>query len=214
MMIWGGSARAGDIYFDDFNNYSGNQNADQVDTGLQVAYGGAVPGWTGSGLNAIHAVDQGGGNWAIMLYASNAITLNSGIAANTLGSEYQVSFAYGTADYAIESQGTTGVDGIVVEVIRGNDSVLAQETFMPGTWGPGNYDLQAGLQGALDYTGDGTGNVTLQVHALLNDGEFGGSIDNLAVGEVSAPEPGTFALAGLSFVGLLIGIRRRKRTNA
>jgi hypothetical protein len=132
------SANATTIFGDDFSGYSGNQNANQVDTGLPVAFGGSVTGWTGGGFNALHAVDQGGGNWAIMFYYDNTLTLSSGIAGNVSGSNYFVDFNYGTATYADASQNTTASDGLIVQILRADDGILAQQTGLPGTWGPGS----------------------------------------------------------------------------
>lgn len=206
------SAKAATILTENFNSYSGNQNANQADTGLPVAFGGNVPGWSHAGTNALHAVDQGGGNWAIMFYANNTITLASGIVANTLGSSYVVSFDYGTATYG-STQQTNASDGLVVEVLRADNSILAQQSYLPGAWGPGNFDLQAGLQGNLNYIGDGSGDVHLQI-STVNPGadRFGGSIDNVSVSDASsAPEPGGFTSLGLGLAGLtLLGLLRRR----
>lgn len=129
-----------------------------------MAYGGSIPGWTGSGVNAVHAVNIGSGDWAVMLYYNNEITLDTGLDTNTAGGSYAMSFDYGTANYGTESQGTNSTDGLSVEILRASDdSVLAEGTFTPGVWGAGNYDLEAGLQGTLSYTGDGTGDVIIEV---------------------------------------------------
>ena len=45
------------IFTEDFNSYTGNQNTTQADTGLEVAFGGNVAGWSTSGAGVIHAVD-------------------------------------------------------------------------------------------------------------------------------------------------------------
>jgi hypothetical protein len=201
VMIGGlSSAKASVIFTEDFNSYTGNLLDNQADTGDQLAYGGSVPGWTGAGFHAVHAVEVGSGDWAVMLYNDNSITLDSGVAANGAGQNYVLSFNYGAANYNSESQGTGVSDGLTVELLRGNDSVLAEQTYMPGAWGPGNYDLEAGLQGALSYTGDGTGDLRIEIlDSNPSDPVFGGSIDNLALSS-SAPEP-----SGLVLIGAVLG---------
>jgi hypothetical protein len=205
------SAKASVIFSDDFNSYTGNLLDTQADTGDQLAYGGSVPGWTGAGFNAVHAVTVGSGDWAVMLYYNNSITLDTGVAANDAGQNYVVSFDYGTGNYNSESQGTGVSDGLTVELLRDNNTVLAEQTYMPGAWGPGNYDLEAGLQGTLSYTGDGTGDLRIEIlDSNPTDTVFGGSIDNIALSS-SAPEPGGLVLAGpgLAVLGWFMARRRR-----
>ena len=188
------AAGAQTIFTEDFNGYAGNQNNTQVDTGLEVAFGGTVAGWSNSGAGTMHAVDLAnlGGesnpsDWAAMFWQNNVITQTVGIAANVSGTSYEVTFDYGTADYA-GGQGTGAGDELLVEVLRGDDSVLASDVFTPGAWGAGNYNLDAGLQGTLAYVGDGTGDVRLRIGPAagnFNQGLFAGEIDNISVSEVS-----------------------------
>jgi hypothetical protein len=204
------SAKASAIFTEDFNSYTGNLFANQADTGDQLAYGGSVPGWTGAGFHAVHAVEAGSGDWAVMLYSDNSITLDSGVAANDAGQNYLVSFDYGTGNYNSEGQGTGASDGLIVELLRDDNTVLAEQTYMPGAWGPGNYDTEAGLQGALSYTGDGTGDLRIEIlDSNPTDPVFGASIDNIAWS--GAPEPGGLVLAGpgLAILGWFIARRRR-----
>ena len=184
------------IFTEDFNSYSGNQNGTQSDTGLEVAHTGNVAGWTNAGSGTIHAVDLAnlGGqsnpsDWAVMFFQNNVITQAAGIAANEVGKSYDVTFDYGTGVYAQLSQMTEATDSLLVEVLRGDNSVLASDTFTPGAWGAGNHNLDAGLQGTLSYTGDGTGNVRLRIGptAPLTSGNFEGEIDNLTVTVGAAP---------------------------
>jgi hypothetical protein len=156
----------------------------------------------------MHAVDLGSSDWAIMFWQDNVITQSVGIGANDSGISYELTFDYGTSDYA-GGQGTGAGDGLLVEVLRGDNSVLASNTFTPGAWGAGNYNLDGGLTGTLPYVGDGTGVVRLRIGpdgGTFNQGRFAGEIDNISVDAV--PEPTTTALLGLG--GLALILRRRK----
>jgi hypothetical protein len=210
-----GTAGATTIFTEDFNGYAGNQNNTQGDTGLNVAHSGNVAGWSTSGAGTMHAVDFGSADWAIMFWQDNVITQTVGIAANDSGTSYEVNFDYGTAVYAQThmSQRTLALDELLVEVLRGDNSVLASGTFAPGEWvdgTTGNWNLQAGLQGTLPYVGDGTGDVRVRIGpsaGTLNQGRFAGEIDNLSVDLI--PEPSSSVLFGLGGLALIL---RRKRS--
>jgi hypothetical protein len=181
------------LYTEDFNSYAGNQNATQGVTGLNVAHTGGVAGWSNSGAGTMHAVDLGSSDWAIMIWQDNVIT-SPVIAANNAGTDYEVTFDFGTGVYGGAGQETGAGDGLLVEVLRADNSVLSSDTFTPGAWGAGNHNLGAGLQGTLSYTGDGTGTVRLRIgpQGALDTGHFQGSIDNVIVSEAAATEPGAF----------------------
>ena len=171
------------ILAEDFNSYSGNQNKTQYQTGLKVAFGGSVARWSNTGTSTMHAVDlSGSGNWAIMFYQDNVITLTSGIAANTTGVTYKLDFDYGTAVYAGSSQATAAIDGLLVQVLRADNTVLASNTYSPGAWSnPSNANLSAGRHGTLQYVGDGSGVVRLRIGPTppYTSGRFEGEIDNI-----------------------------------
>ncbi len=178
---------SGVLFAENFNNYSGDQNSIQYQTGLKVAYGGSVSRWSNAGYSTMHAVDlSGSGNWAIMFYQDNVITLATGIAANTSGVTYQVDFDYGTAVYgtAQADQRTTATDSLLVEVLRPDNSVLASNTYTPGAWDTsGNRNLDVGNHGTLQYTGDGSGVVRLRIGPTppYTTGRFEGEIDNISI---------------------------------
>ncbi len=212
LLALGGPATAATIFTENFNSYAGNQNNTQGDTGLEVAFDGSVAGWSASGSGVMHAVDLAnlGGesnpsDWAIMFWQNNVITQAIAIAANDNGASYEVTFDYGTADYA-GGQMTGAGDAILVEVLRADNSVLASNTFAPGAWGVGNYNLDGGLSGTLAYVGDGTGGVRLRIGpAVGNQGRFEGEIDNISLTII--PEPSATLLGGL---GALLLLRRRR----
>jgi hypothetical protein len=209
---------SGIIFSENFNGYVGNQNTTQFETGLELAVNGNVSGWLNSGAGTMHAVDQNnlGGqsnpsDWAIMLWQDNVITSKTIADSNFLGQEYVLTFDYGTGVYAGTSQETGPLDDILVEVLRGNNTVLTSMVFDPGAWGAGNRNLEAGLQGLVKYIGDGTGNIHLRFgpNGPLNSGHFEGSIDNVVLQAV--PEPASIALWSLLGIGLVTFTCYRKK---
>jgi Concanavalin A-like lectin/glucanases superfamily/Immunoglobulin domain len=175
---------------ENFNGYSGNQNDSQYQTGLKVAFGGNVTGWSKSGDGTMHAEDRtGSGNWAIMFYGGNSvpganiITLTTGIGANEATATYFVDFVSGHACYSGGSQANTAADGLVVDVLRTDDTVLASYTKQPGDW----VGDQSFATNSFSYVGDGSGPVRIRISPLANAGRFHGAIDNLRVATDYAP---------------------------
>jgi hypothetical protein len=180
-----GSARATIVFHENFNAYTGgNQDAIQFGTGLKVSYGGNLSAWrkapTGvtSDGRVIPAVDLNGtGNYAIMLRQDQVITLANGIEANEAGMEYTVEFAGGPSVYAQEDQATAAGDGLVIDVLRSDESVLATYTYEPGVW----TNVMALTPASFKYAGDGSGPVRLRLRSLFQTSRFGGAIDDLKV---------------------------------
>ena len=197
----GATVNADTLLYEDFNSYSGTGGSAQIDTGLECAYGGGVGGWDVFGTNTMHAVDLANlvgesnpSNWAIMIHSGTAahhvnLITRGGLNANTSGESYEVNFDYGTGAWA-GGQETGAADGLLVEVLRTDNTVLASGIFMPGVWGAGNYNLDAGLQGTLTYVGDGTGNVRLQISpSNPHNNHWSGTIDNIEILGPPAPPP-------------------------
>lgn len=197
--------------FNGFTAPAGNFNGGQFQSSLAVAFSGGVPNWSGTGGGVVHAVDIANvfpviddpRDFAVMIWQDNVITLNLGIpGSNVSGSPYEVSFSASPAVYQAPSQQTSLTDGLLIEVLRPDNSVLASHTHKPGAWA-GTISLTAA---GFSYTGDGTGDVRLRVGpSAFNSGRFGGAIDNLSLSQV--PEPSAFLLA-LGGIGL---IARRQR---
>ena len=113
---------------------------------------------------------------------ANALTTQSGISANEKGLEYRVSFAAGPSVWAGASQATASGDGLLLQVLREDGTVLAWHVHRPIAWSR-KADAQELTATSFMYTGDGTGNVTLHITASDYTGRFGGAIDDLAIGE-------------------------------
>jgi len=103
-------------------------------------------------------------------------------------------------------QATRDGDQLLVQILRGNTTVLTSSLITPGAW-TGNMVFSSG--GFL-YTGDGTGDISVKIGPPVDNSVFDGAIDNLTISTTSSvPGPGTVALLGLGLVG--IGAARRKQ---
>lgn len=205
-------AAATTIFSDTFNSYTGSASSAQSGTGLAVKAFGSLSSWTGSGVNAIHAVDRGASNWAIMFYGgngpadTNAITMNTAVAANTLGQVYTVSFQGAAATYASSGQGNFAGDVLRFDVLNSINALVSTYTYDPADWT--NAAVNPFTAGSFSYTGNGSGNVRLKVYAVSAAGHFGGAIDNLSIDTV--PEPAMLGLFGLGAIGLGLSRRRHR----
>lgn len=204
----GGVASAATIVTYDFNNYTGGSSqATQVGTGLQVFAYGNLPGFTKSGQNPVHAVQRSTGDYAVMLYngdtpaQTNIITAITGVAANTLGQTYQVSFQSALAVYSYPSQVTQAGDGLLFRLLDSTNAAVASYTYSPTT--------TPFTSAGFSYTGTGTGAVRLSISGVGNSGQFGGAVDNVAIAAV--PEPATWGMmiAGFGVIGGALRTRRR-----
>ncbi len=172
------------IFSDNFNAYSGIQDATQAVTGLPVAYGGDLPGWTKIvGGHAVHAVERSPGDWALMFINVNTVFMNTGVATNRAGVSYVVAFEAAPADYR-GGQGTrTGTDSIRFEVLNPSDAVVASFDYFPGDFPTSGTNPFSSA--SFIYVGDGSGDVRLRIfdaHTTSSD-HFGGAIDNLSISE-------------------------------
>ncbi len=113
---------------------------------------------------------------------ANTLTLNSGIAANEDGCEYCVSFAIGPSVWSAAGQATTEQDGLLLQLLRNDGSVLAYHVHRPNRWS-GKADAQRLSRASFVYSGDGSGDVTLHIAPSDYSGHFGGAIDDLAIVE-------------------------------
>lgn len=201
--------------FDDFNAPPANFNGLQFQSNLPVAHTGNVPGWDKSGGGTVHAVNHATpaplppGDFAPMMWQDNVITLDAAIeGSNTAGQAYSVDFLASAAVYQQGVQQTTLADGLLIEVLRGDGSVLVSHTHQPGAW-TGTIAL---TPGSFQYVGDGSGDVRLRIGpSNFNSGTFNGAIDNLTLSAVPEPSSVVLAAFAVSAIGLRV-VRRRTRS--
>jgi hypothetical protein len=165
----------------------------QYQSGLALAFGATLVGWTKAGSGAIHVVDIANlfgsttnpRNCVIMFYQDNVITQNTAVTnSNISGTPYTVTFKSGPAVYQETYQATTVNDGVVVDIIRTNDTLLQSYTYKPGVWA----GFPTLTSTSFNYTGDGTGNIRIRVKSLLNTTDrFGGCVDDIMITTNSTP---------------------------
>lgn len=176
------------IFIENFDSYSGTENAVQWQSEQKVAHSGSVTGWTKAGEHSMHAVDRANRagesskwqNWAVMIWQDNVVT-SGAFAANASGQVYRIDFEASPAVYAAENpqQATQAGDELLIEVLRGDDRVLASHKHSPGAW-TGTLQFSGG---SFQYTGDGSGDVRLRIKPAgpQTSGRFHGAIDNIIV---------------------------------
>ncbi|MEM7234563.1 MAG: PSD1 and planctomycete cytochrome C domain-containing protein, partial [Planctomycetota bacterium] len=112
---------------------------------------------------------------------ANVLTLKDSIAANEKGTRYVVSFQAGPSVWAGASQKTTASDGLRIDLLRDDGSLLIGYRHDPGPWS-GKKDAQKLNTAEFAYTGDGSGPVRVRItSATPGSGRFGGAIDDLTI---------------------------------
>lgn len=134
---------------------------------------------------------------------ANSLTLESGLSANEAGREYRVSFVAGPSVWSGAGQATTEQDGLALQVLRKDGTVLAYHVHRPQAWS-GEADAQRLNPSSFVYTGDGAGDVTLHVVSSDFTDRFSGAIDDLMIEDsrtnrvLFTEDFDTFQLGGLA----------------
>ncbi len=116
--------------------------------------------------------------------SANSLTLQSGLTANEADQPYRVSFLAGPSVWADARQATGERDGLLLQVLRNDGTVLAYHVHHPKAWS-GTANAQQFSESSFMYTGDGSGDIALHITASENTGRFSGAIDDLLI--VEAP---------------------------
>jgi len=187
------------------NVTSGNFNGGQYQSNLVVAYAGNLAGWDEAGDSTVHIVDSSNvygsatntPNYAIMFISNNVITQTTAVSnSNVTGSQYTVNFKAGPAVYQFSSsQATqaTASDGIVFEILRANNTVLATSTYLPGAWA--GYPTLT--PSSFTYTGDGSGDVRVRIKTVSSStGRFGGCVDDVVISGPALSSSSVLTISG------------------
>ena len=191
----------------------------QYQTGNRLVYNAVFADWNKSGFNATHAIQLSGavhggpGDYAIMIYGDNTLTQQTPFAANDNGTTYYVSYDIGPTVYSAAGQATQAGDTFLVELLRGDNSVLASNYVAPGAWS----GVQTFSQAYFSYVGDGSGSLRIKLSSGNTLTRFAGAIDNMAFWDSvptpsPVPEPGQVAasLLLLGGIGGYVFWKRRK----
>ena len=173
------------IFSENFNSTNMGTTGAQAHTGLTVGYFSSVTGWTSSGLNAMRSVNRvlgAGTNIAAAIPYDNQLIQSSGIAANTSGVTYTMFFEVGPSVWSTASEATNATDGLIVSLVRADNTVLASSTQLAGAWNATASAQSAMTARTFSYVGDGSGSVRIKVTAINpTAARFGGAIDNIVV---------------------------------
>ncbi len=112
---------------------------------------------------------------------ANVLTLENPIDANEKDTRYEVSFQAGPSVWAGAAQRTTTADGLQIDLLREDGSMLTGFRHNPGPWAS-TRDAQNLKPGSFSYTGDGSGKLRIRLtSATPGSVRFGGAIDELAI---------------------------------
>ncbi len=112
---------------------------------------------------------------------ANTLTLEQLLPVNESGLRYELRYQAGPSVWAEASQQTRTEDGLQIDLLREDGSVLAAHRHLPGSWS-GTREAQQLKPGKFSYTGDGSGNLRIRLtSAAPGSGRFGGAIDDLSI---------------------------------
>jgi len=117
---------------------------------------------------------------------ANQIRTKTLVDANTKGKTYRVSMKIAPSVWASAVQATSERDGVIVNILKEDGTVLISHSSKPGAWNGGqnanHYQLQT-----FDYTGDGRGQIQIFLRSFpLHTGRFGGAVDDLKILNVAS----------------------------
>ena len=116
---------------------------------------------------------------------ANVLTLEKAVAANKKDTKYTLTFEAGPSVWAAAPQRTLAIDGLQIDLLRDDASVLVGFRHEPGPWS-GTRDAQKLKAARYTYTGDGSGGLRIRItSATPGSSRFGGAIDDLVVAEAA-----------------------------
>ena len=118
---------------------------------------------------------------------ANSLVLQQGLAANDKDRVYTIAFQSAPSVWSNAAQATTAADGLQIDILRADGSVLASHQHQPGAWS-GTPTAQQWQPARFTYSGDGSGLVRLRIATSSpGSGRFGGALDNLVLSDGPTP---------------------------
>lgn len=109
----------------------------------------------------------------------NIVTTKQAYACNEKGEAYRVSLKLAPTVWSAASQATAQGDGVIVRLINEDGRVVASQYIAAAEW-DGGKNAGAYKPAGFTYTGDGSGNVRIQLQPYpINSGRFGGAVDDV-----------------------------------
>ena len=117
---------------------------------------------------------------------ANQVRTKTLVDANTKGNTYRVSMKIAPSVWASAGQATSERDGVIVNILKEDGTVLISHSSKPGAWNGGQNASHYQLQ-TFDYTGDGSGKIQILLRPFpLHTGRFGGAVDDLEILNVAS----------------------------
>ncbi|MBL8820416.1 MAG: PSD1 domain-containing protein [Planctomyces sp.] len=100
--------------------------------------------------------------------------------ANQPGTRYQLSFDLSPTVWAGASQATRDDDQLLVRLVGSSKQTIVSQAFSPGGWDRAA-EQQVFRRCSLEYEGDGSGPLTLQLLPVENTGRFAGAVARMRI---------------------------------
>ncbi|MBL8854507.1 MAG: PSD1 domain-containing protein [Planctomycetaceae bacterium] len=117
---------------------------------------------------------------AILSRSGNALVSRDSLAVNARDQVYSMRLKVSPTVWELPAQATSTDDGVLIRLVRSDDSVAHQFSARPGSW------REAGSVTKFEpfefqFVGDGSGDLRLRLESLRHEGRFGGAIDDLSI---------------------------------
>jgi alpha-tubulin suppressor-like RCC1 family protein len=171
------------LFNESFTEITSPNIGSQCGTGKRVYAFSTFAGWTATGGHWAHGVEYAPGRIAATFIDQGEQVLNGSVEANQQGTAYRVDFLAGPTVWEICGQATAPGDGVIIDVLRQDNTVLASITHHPAAWSTTEPLSPAGFT----YVGDGTGPIRLRFRDNLVNERFGGAVTDLRIRRVFSP---------------------------
>ena len=117
---------------------------------------------------------------------ANQLRMKDPIDANDKGKTYRVSLKLAPSTWASAAQATGDQDGVTIQIVGKDGTVLASHSYRAGAWNGGKAAATFQSQ-SFEYTGDGKGPAHIRLLPFpLHSDHFGGAVDDLEIVEIAS----------------------------